>query len=423
MRIITYIVAAVLMLGSRQIWAEECKDGCGDKGVPATAEDIFQAECEHKIPQYTCDECRYELGLVKISSQLFKEKGGPLATGRMERVEMAQHFEASGEIHLGLNMEVHVSPRISGVISRVYSDIGSRVKKGEVLFEIESTELGEAIGMYRKNILLEELTRRNHEREKKLNEQKIVSEVDMINAQMEHEKIKADLEAAEHKLHVMGLSEEEVSGIKTNSHSQATGKLPYRASMDGIVIEKHASVGELAQPGKDVMLIGDLSRVSAWLDIYEMDIARVIDAGKAGPVNVEIETKAFPAALFKGQLDYIGAVMNEQSRTIRVRAMLDNPDEKLRPGMFCTARVETGARDKVPAVKRGAVMSDEGSAFVFRRVRDDFFLRTSVVTGRENGEMLEIKDGLGVDDVIITEGAFVLKSDVLREKMGAGCAD
>jgi cobalt-zinc-cadmium efflux system membrane fusion protein len=115
--------------------------------------------------------------------------------------------------------------------------------------------------------------------------------------------------------------------------------------------------------------------------------------------------------------------MEEQTRTVKVRATVRNEKELLRPGMFCQVRILLPSTETVLAVPRAAILADEGYHFVFRHMKDDYYVRKVVRKGREFDDKVEILDGLKADEVVIADGAFLLKSDVLREKMGAGCAD
>jgi cobalt-zinc-cadmium efflux system membrane fusion protein len=115
--------------------------------------------------------------------------------------------------------------------------------------------------------------------------------------------------------------------------------------------------------------------------------------------------------------------MEERTRTVKVRATVQNAELLLRPGMFCEIRMGIGAEEEALVIPKVALLSDEGFDFVFTHWREDFYVRRPVKKGREFPDRVEILDGLGPGDTIVTDGAFLLKSDVLREKMGAGCAD
>jgi cobalt-zinc-cadmium efflux system membrane fusion protein len=115
--------------------------------------------------------------------------------------------------------------------------------------------------------------------------------------------------------------------------------------------------------------------------------------------------------------------MDETTRTIRARISVNNPDGLLKPGMFVTVNVMTQADDAVLAVPEAAVLSDEGRNFVFVHKEGDYWVRRPVETGASNEGFTEIRHGLSKDQLVIADGSFLLKSDILREKMGAGCAD
>jgi cobalt-zinc-cadmium efflux system membrane fusion protein len=140
-------------------------------------------------------------------------------------------------------------------------------------------------------------------------------------------------------------------------------------------------------------------------------------------VSVSIRVAAYPDRTFPGRIDYVGATMDERTRTVRVRATVANQDRALRPGMFCKVDAALGATEERLAVPRGAIFADEGKRFVFVHWKDDFYARRFVTTGAKAGDFVEVREGLKAGERLVADGAFLLKSDVLREKMGAGCAD
>lgn len=302
-------------------------------------------------------------------------------------------------------------------------DIGAEVAKGDVLYTLDSVELGQALSDWKKNMAMAELSGRNFQREKSLYEKKVGPESDMIEAQMKHEEYQIALQASEQKLHVLGLTEDEVAKIDPNSHGGLSGSLAVRAPMNGTIIEKHAVVGELVEPGKDTMILADLNSVWVWGGVYERDLGLVLKRKLADGIPVEFSVPAFPETVFRGQMNYIGATMDETTRTVKVRTVIDNKDRLLRPGMFCQGRILITTDEEVLAIPKVALLSDEGVDFVFTHMQDDYYLRTNVKKGRDFAEGVEILAGLAPGQMIVTDGAFILKSDVLKAKMGAGCAD
>ena len=391
-----------------------------------TVEQVLQAKCPHGLT-IECDECRYEVGVVKVDPSLMTTAKGAetslIKTRQVALSKMTTAVNITGDVRMNENSAVHLSPRIPGVVRAVNADIGAEVKKGDVLFTLDSVELGQALSEWEKNLAMTELSGKNFQREKSLYEKKVGSESDMIEAQMKHEEYQIALKASEQKLHVLGLTEDDVARIDPNSHDSLGGSLAVRAPMNGTIIEKHVVVGELVEPGKDMMIIADLNSVWVWGGVYERDLGLVLKRKLADGIAVELSVPAFPETMFRGQMNYIGAVMDEATRTVKVRTVIDNKDRLLRPGMFCQGRILITTDEDVMAIPKVALLSDEGVDFVFTHMKDDYYLRTNVKKGRDFAEGIEIRQGLAPGQTIVTDGAFILKSDVLKAKMGAGCAD
>ena len=409
--------------GGAEAQGEEKQEGVvGD----LTVEQVLRAKCPHGLT-IECAECRYEVGVVMVDPSLMKPAEGA-ATGLVKSVQVARSkmttaVNITGDVRMNENSAVHVSPRIPGVVRAVNVDIGAEVATGDVLFTLDSVELGQALSDWEKNLAMAELSNKNYQREKILYEKKVGPESDMIEAQMKSEEYQIALKASEQKLHVLGLTEDDVAKIDPNSHDSLSGSLAVRAPISGTIIEKHAVVGELVEPGKDMMILADLNSVWVWGGVYERDLGLVLKRRLADGIAVELSVPAYPETLFRGQMNYIGAVMDEATRTIKVRTVIDNKDRLLRPGMFCQGRILITTDEEVLAIPKVALLSDEGVDFVFTHMKDDYYLRTNVKKGRDFAEGVEILKGLAPGQMIVTDGAFILKSDVLKAKMGAGCAE
>jgi len=405
-----------------------CSEESGEREIaPVDLEKVMSARCEHGELTYRCGECRYEVGVVRIDTSLVSGADtGASAVIRIARVTTRRTetvIRATGEISMNENATVHVSPRVPGIIRQVNVDMGSEVPRGAVLLEIESMELGEALGQYRMGRTLAALSAKTYERERSLYEQKIGSEQEMIEARITLEQHEAELAMAEQKLHVLGFSDGDIEMIGRGEGGLPRGTLPIRASIAGTVVSKHASTGELAEPGNDLVVLSDLSAVWVWIDVYERDLAALIEGKKAGVLPVEVRVRAFPDRVFSGEVSRIGATMDEATRTVKARVVVANRDRLLRPGMFCEARIALGGGGQSLAVPRAALLADEGVEFVFKHMTEGYYVRQDVRTGRDLGDEAEILAGLSAGETIVIGGAFLLKSDVLREKMGAGCAD
>ena len=379
----------------------------GRSDLDRSPDELFAATCEHGIPTYECDECRYEVGVVKAEASLFD--AGLLAKSKAKRRPLAVPLKLTGEVRFDERRVAHVSSQAEGVIRNVDATLGDRVKKGEPLVQISSVTVGEAQASLVAAESVFELTRRKYERVKTLHEERIASERELLEAQQELEIAKIRAQAERSKLSTLGAG--------------SRGGIVLRSPTDGTILEMHAVAGEVARADQSLVTVGDNSSVWVWADLYERDIAMVKHAQAKKPLAATIEVKGYPEQEFHGVVDFVSPAMSERSRTVKLRIAVPNPEGELLAGMFARVNVFIPGDEQVLAVPRKAVVEDEGRTFVFVHRQGDYYLRRPVTTGRRFAEFVEVVGGLGGDEIVVDGGAFLLKSDVLRSKMGAGCAD
>ena len=411
--------------------SEEKDDHAPDAKTPGkenfNPKELLEKTCEHKIKHYLCDECRYELGIVKAGKSLFEPdpKTGKsfLSKVKTDNRKFLTLISVTGEISLNENRTSHVSPRVEGIIKSSAVDVGNKVKEGDILFTMDSVDVGGAVNEYLNYKSILALESRNLERIKALYEKRIVSEKDLIETSIKYEETLTALRTAKNKMEIYGLNAKDIDGIKPESDGHMISKLPIKAPINGTVIVKHAVNGEHWNPDKeiDIMIVSDLDNLWVIADVYETDLKALLDANSE-KAECEIETLSFKGKSFKGKIENIGMTLDEATHTIKVRIIVGNPDGILRPGMFCSVKIPSGFSDAT-AVPESAVLFDEGKSFVFVEILENFYARKPVVTGRTHEGYVEILEGLATDEQVVSVGSFLLKSDVLKEKMGAGCAD
>ncbi|MHC5182819.1 MAG: efflux RND transporter periplasmic adaptor subunit [Planctomycetota bacterium] len=225
------------------------------------------------------------------------------------------------------------------------------------------------------------------------------------------------------RLRLFGLGTEQIEGIKKEKENGEFASLILRAPQAGTLIAQNISVGKMVQTTESLYTITDLSNLWVWCDIYEKDLAALHQPFQKGQsLNAVVQVDAFTESTFEGVVDLVGNVMDEHTRTVKIRVQVKNPENKLRPGMFADVAVLIPGEGHMNAVPQNAVMSDAGNYFVFRHFKDDLWVRCDVIPGQSQGGYVEILKGISEADRIITGGAFMLKSEVLKEKMGGGCA-
>ena len=388
-------------------------------------DELWKERCEHDVLQHTCGECRFEVGTVKLGADILGAKGKPglVAAGKVDRRKASESRAFTGEVKVSEGKTVHVAAPVPGVVRKVFVDIGGTLKDGAPLFAIDSNDVSESRGDYLKKVAARDLARTSAEREATLFAKKISAQVEVEEAQARLAAAEIEVTSARGRLLRLGIPRAEIDAMDPKSPDSVSGELTVHAPSEGVVLERRVSVGERVEPGKELILLSDLSEVWVWADLRERDVPAVFGKSNGG-VKYDAEVRSHAGGKpYRGKLDVLSGTMNEQTRTVKARIVVPNPDGHLRPGMFVNIRVFLPGGGNVLAVPKVAVLSDEGRTFVFVHKEGDYWVRRPVTLGRRLGDMVEIRKGLSAGQTIIADGSFLLKSDVLRRKMGAGCAD
>ena len=302
----------------------------------------------------------------------------------------------------------HVAPRLPGRILEVPAKLGENVKAGQILAILDSVEVGESTSAYQQATSQLNVARADFERAQKLYEEKVVPEKDFLRARGEFERSRAAQVASADKLRMMG--------IQPGTGPAASSRLPVMAPFAGAVIEKGAVIGELAQPDKSLFTVADLSTVWIEANLNEKDLAKV-GIGAAAEVSVA----AYPKEVFRGRVAYVGASVDKESRTVKARIDVPNPQARLKPEMFATARIETAVIGTGIVVPSDAVVLADNRKVVFIKEVDGFEPR-EVELGDEVGGRHIVKTGLQSGDEVVVAGVYALKARAQKSKIGHGHA-
>lgn len=221
---------------------------------------------------------------------------------------------------------------------------------------------------------------------------------------------------AETNLRILGCEERDIESIDPKSQGQAISDYTIRAPIDGTVISKDVTLREQIRPDAQIIRIADLSTVWITADIYQQHVPLLSSiAGKP----IKVRNDAWPDRSFEAKIFYTGEIMDEATRTIALRAVAENPEHLLKPGMFVTIEL-TGQANSEPVlqVPSTAVLEHQSAQFVFVKVAEDQFQRRDIKLGRSNQSSSVVLSGLAEGDQVVVEGGFILKSKMLAELMG-----
>jgi multidrug efflux pump subunit AcrA (membrane-fusion protein) len=189
--------------------------------------------------------------------------------------------------------------------------------------------------------------------------------------------------------------------------------LELKASIDGVIIERAATAGELVDKSKAIYTISNPAQLWAIAEVKERDIAAVKLGQDAG-----FTTLAFPDEKFRGKVVLIGNQVEAGSRTVEVRIAVDNADGRLKPGMFADVEIVTTILDNVLLIPDSALETDGENQIVFVALDGKKFEKRIVMLGLEQSGRVQILDGVKAGENIVTEGSFILKSEMLKGQLG-----
>lgn len=332
----------------------------------------------------------------------------PVRTVSARLGKLAGDIQVIGNVSYDADHFAIVGPLVAGRMTRLNVGVGDKVHKGQIMAEIESTDVGEARGGLISAKARLGAAEANMRRERELAEKKISSarEREMAEAQWAVEG--ATMRAAEERLRAIGLNTADIQGIDSKT---VGGRVAIRAPIDGTVIERLVTMGEAVERATDAFKVANLHRVWVLLDLYEKDLSRV-RMGQA----VEVRTEAYPGETFHGRVAYVAPVIDEATRTAKVRVEIENTSRKLNIGQLVSAKLignTDGTSVPVVTVPRNAVQRVDGKPLVFLKGPKGFE-RRAVELGVSGGDLVEIRDGLKEGDEVALDGAFLLKSELLR---------
>lgn len=314
---------------------------------------------------------------------------------------------ANATITYDANRVSVVSPRTEGRVLTVRADLGQQVGAGAVLALLESSEVGQTRGDLERARANVDVARRNYEREKRLFEQAISPQREMLEAEGAYRSAVADYNSALSKLRALGASGGEGATFGLVS------------PIGGIVVERNVSPGQVVGPAVSLFTVADLRRVWITVDVYEADLSRVRQGAA-----VTVSPTALAGESFTGRVTYAGGVVDPASRAFKVRVELENPNYRLRPGMFAQVRIAappvgvgSGSALAIPEI---AVQEVNGKQVVFvaGAAPGQFIARPVTVGTRASSGLVIITTGLRPGERIVGRGAFQLKAELLKASLG-----
>ena len=322
---------------------------------------------------------------------------------------------AEGRITYNEDRSTPVFSPYNGRVIRALARLGQEVKAGEVLLEIETTDLAAAAndllsavdGLAKARVALEQ-ARREESRQNSLFSARAASQRDVEQARLaaaqavsDQRTADATLAAARDKLRVLGRSPAQVARIEQTRQVDAV--VPVLSPIAGTVTKRQVGPGQWLSSGATdpVYVISDLSTMWLVAAVREVD-APLIKMGQ--PVQVTVG--ALPGKVFDARITTVAAGLDPSTRRMTVRAEVQDPDHLLKPEMFATFRIAVGSEQRAVAVPANALIYRGPNASVWVALDGNRFMLRQITPGIRSGDMIEVLDGLKPGERIVTGGAL-----------------
>lgn len=322
---------------------------------------------------------------------------------------------APARVTLDPRREARVGAVTSGQIERILVRPGDRVKSGTALATVLSADLGDAIGAHLSASARLEAARAKRDRISGLQTDGVSSKSQLLEAESDLTVAAAEAEAAEERLRVFGVTP---STVRPEKGEHFSPRFSVRSPVEGEILGIDATLGKAVEGGDPLFHVGNLDEVWVIVDVSEKNLSAV----RVG-ASVSFTVDAYGPEVFTGTVDQVGGWLDPGSRTAEVRIVVPNPDHRLKPNMFASARLslanETISGFAIPA---DAVQTVEGRPSVFvEEVPGTYLVRQVRAEPMADGR-LHVLDGLAPGDRVVVEGAFTLRSEFAKGELGGGHA-
>ena len=359
-------------------------------------------------------------GTLQVAAALQQKWG--VTTAEPARSAETATVSLPGVLRLDERHTAQITSLLEGQVVSLGAELGSAVGRGQVLATIHAPALAEAKTAFIQAAARAGLAASERERARVLLKQEAIDRKEAARREADYEQARTEYGVAESRLHSFGLDQAQVDSLLRRAREPAEGDRhddladPYlrlTSPVAGRVIARDVIAGQHVMPDHALFTVSDLSTLWEVLDAREPDLPLIAE-GRA----VRIRTSLYADRAWDGRILHVGDVVDEKSRTVKVRVETPNRGLLLKPNMFVQGEVvgAVGTRE-VLTVPADAIQTINGDPVVFVRIAPDRFAVRPVDPGNRTGDRRVITKGLDGSESVVVTGAFTLKAELLKSSL------
>ncbi|HYM00430.1 MAG TPA: efflux RND transporter periplasmic adaptor subunit [Blastocatellia bacterium] len=322
-------------------------------------------------------------------------------------------FRTTGTVTSNAYKETPVFPIAGGVVKEVKAKLGDRVKIGQLLATIFSTDLANAQGEYLKMLAEHDEHEREHHRTEQLVEIGAASREELEQSRARIAAMDAQLASSRQQLVLYGMSLQQIEALR--SPSQVNSSVPILSPVSGTVIARGVNQAEVVEKNKEAFRIADLSSMWVIAQVYEKDLPAV----RLGASGV-ITAPSIQGRTITGRVSYIDSRIDPQTRTAQIRIEVPNPGEVLKIGMFVDVNLGGTSGTTSPSeggviVPKIAIQSVGSTKVVFISTNQPgVFVQRAIKVKSETDRAVVVESGLDAGERVVSDGSFLLRAESLK---------
>lgn len=329
-----------------------------------------------------------------------------LKIGELAREQVGASFAVAARVEVDETRVTRVGSPVLGRVATLSVREGEEVTKGQVLLTLNSSGLSEAQLALLKATTQRQLAQRAVERAKTLLDAGVIGSAEMQRREAELREAEAEFDAGKDQLALLGMPPESIEELLRNRRMNSVARV--LASMDGIVMERKVTLGQVVSPADTMFEIADLKQLWLVADVPEQDGGRLVEGQ-----SVEATVSALPNMPIRGRLTFVSHTVNPETRTIRVRMDLANGHKRFKPDMLATMTLKEQMETQT-VVPSDAVVRDGDGDHIFIALDEDTFRLRPVKLGDEYDGKRVLLEGVNMGEKIVVSGAFHLNNERRR---------